>query len=222
MAGPLNVDGEMYYIPMATTEGCLVASTNRGCRAVEQCSVRTSIMADGMTRGPVIRFPSMIKASELIKWIELKENFDKIKAKFDSTSRFAKLSKVSARIAGRYVFLRFVAPTGDAMGMNMLSKGTEKALYYLQDCFHDMEILSLSGNYCTDKKPSAVNWIEGRGKSVVCEAIVPAETVSSVLKCTTNHLIDLNLSKNMIGSAIAGSIGENEKFSEKSRLLTSY
>ncbi|XP_045476737.1 3-hydroxy-3-methylglutaryl-coenzyme A reductase-like [Harmonia axyridis] len=207
IAGPLNVDGKMYYIPMATTEGCLVASTNRGCRAVEQCGVRSTIIADGMTRGPVVRFPSMTKASELIMWIEKTENFDKIKIQFDSTSRFAKLSKISTRIAGRYVFLRFVAQTGDAMGMNMLSKGTEKALNYLHDFFTDMEILSLSGNYCTDKKPSAVNWIEGRGKSVACEAIIPAETVLSTLKCTTSHLIDLNLSKNMIGSAVAGSIG---------------
>ncbi|XP_044744697.1 3-hydroxy-3-methylglutaryl-coenzyme A reductase-like [Coccinella septempunctata] len=207
VAGPLNVDGEMYYIPMATTEGCLVASTNRGCRAVEHCGIRSTIVADGMTRGPVVRFSSTTKASELVKWLNIKENFDNIKAKFDSTSRFAKLSKISARIAGRYVFLRFVAQTGDAMGMNMLSKGTEKALNYLQDCFNDMEILSLSGNYCTDKKPSSINWIEGRGKSVVCEAVVPAEIVSSVLKCTTSHMVDLNLSKNMIGSAMAGSIG---------------
>ncbi|KAL3285588.1 hypothetical protein HHI36_000118 [Cryptolaemus montrouzieri] len=151
IAGPLKVDGELYHIPLATTEGCLVASTNRGCRAVEHCGIKTSIVADGMTRGPVVRFPSMGKASEMVIWLENRENFQTLKRKFDSTSRFAKLTKISTRIAGRYVFIRFVAMTGDAMGMNMLSKGTEKALQHLHDCFPDMDILSLSGNYCTDK-----------------------------------------------------------------------
>ncbi|KAK9884139.1 hypothetical protein WA026_005090 [Henosepilachna vigintioctopunctata] len=207
IAGPLKVDGELFHIPMATTEGCLVASTNRGCRAVDHCGIKSSIVADGMTRGPVVRFPSMTKASEMIRWLQNSNNFETLKTQFDSTSRFAKLSKISTRIAGRYVFIRFVAETGDAMGMNMLSKGTEQALHHLHDYFPDMDILSLSGNYCTDKKSSSVNWIEGRGKSVVCEAIVPAETVQSVLKCNTHALVDLNLSKNMIGSAIAGSIG---------------
>lgn len=71
-----------------------------------------------------------------------------------------------------------------------------------------MEILSLSGNVCTDKKAAAINWIEGRGKSVVCEALVPANIVQSVLKTTTHALVDLNISKNMVGSAMAGSIGK--------------
>jgi len=103
--------------------------------------------------------------------------------------------------------MRFVSTTGDAMGMNMLSKGTEKALDEFQKHFPDSEIMSLSGNYCTDKKPSAVNWIEGRGKSVVCEATVRADVVAKVLKTTARALVDLNLTKNLLGSAMAGSIG---------------
>lgn len=70
-----------------------------------------------------------------------------------------------------------------------------------------MEILSLSGNFCTDKKPSAVNWLMGRGKSVVCEAVVPADVVQNVLKTSTHAIVDVNISKNMVGSAMAGSIG---------------
>lgn len=209
IAGPLRLDGKLYYIPMATTEGCLVASTNRGCRAVEKTGVKSSIVADGMTRGPVVKFPSIGKASEAVLWLQKPVNFEFLKKHFDSTSRFAKLLRISSKIAGRYVYIRFVAETGDAMGMNMLSKGTEKALLVMQEHFPYMEIQSISGNFCTDKKPSSVNWIEGRGKSVVCEAIIPAETVSSVLKCTTQRLVDLNISKNMIGSAVAGSIGGN-------------
>lgn len=206
-AGPLLLDGEMVHVPMATTEGCLVASTNRGCRAVLTKGVRSRLVDDGMTRGPVVRFQNIDKASDALKWINDPYNFDKIKKSFDSTSRFAKLTKVQVKIAGRLLYVRFVATTGDAMGMNMVSKGTEAALNRIQQVFPDMEILSLSGNYCADKKPTAVNWIEGRGKYVVCEAVVSAEDVQKVLKTSVHALIDLNISKNLVGSAVAGSIG---------------
>lgn len=93
-----------------------------------------------------------------MKWMETPENFAQMKQNFDSSSRYARLTRILIRIAGRYLFIRFVAKTGDAMGMNMLSKGTEIALKYVQKEFPDMEILSLSGNFCTDKKPAAVNW----------------------------------------------------------------
>ncbi|XP_031558121.1 3-hydroxy-3-methylglutaryl-coenzyme A reductase-like [Actinia tenebrosa] len=208
VAGPLHLDGKTYYVPMATTEGCLVASTNRGCRALAGSGgVRSSVIGDGMTRGPVVRFPSAMQASEVKLWLEDQLNFAAIKKSFDSTSRFARLKSIKCAVAGRLLFARFVATTGDAMGMNMLSKGTEKALKELQDQFPSMEILSLSGNYCTDKKATAINWIEGRGKSVVCEAIVPAHVVTKVLKTSVSALTELNTSKNLVGSAMAGAIG---------------
>lgn len=207
IAGPLLVDGELIHVPMATTEGCLIASTNRGSRALLKCGVTSRVVADGMTRGPVVRFPNISRASEAMAWMQNEENFADMKKSFDSTSRFARLTRIHICIAGRNLFIRFVAKTGDAMGMNMLSKGTEKSLQTVQQVFTDMEILSLSGNFCTDKKPAAINWIEGRGKSVVCEAIVPADIVTTVLKTSVHALVDVNISKNMIGSAIAGSIG---------------
>lgn len=160
-----------------------------------------------MTRGPVVRFPSVMRAGEAMEWMQQEENFEKMKESFDETSRFARLTKVQVNIAGRLLFVRFVAKTGDAMGMNMVSKGTERSLQTVKGTFPDMEILSLSGNFCADKKPAAINWIEGRGKSVVCEAIIPADIVSSVLKTTTQALVDVNTSKNLVGSAVAGSIG---------------
>lgn len=91
-------------------------------------------------------------------WIQEPENFQIMKEQFDSSSRFARLQRITIKIAGRFLFIRFVATTGDAMGMNMLSKGTEFSLKYVQQIFTDMEILSLSGNFCTDKKPAAINW----------------------------------------------------------------
>lgn len=151
------LDGQKFHVPMATTEGCLVASTNRGCRALK-FGVKSAVVADGMTRGPVVRFPSMTKASEASLWLEKAENYATIKESFDATSRFGRLTKIHTRIAGRLLYIRFVAKTGDAMGMNMISKGTEQSLKLLQTHFPDMEIICLSGNFCTDKKPSAVNW----------------------------------------------------------------
>ncbi|OAD53091.1 3-hydroxy-3-methylglutaryl-coenzyme A reductase [Eufriesea mexicana] len=207
IAGPLLLDGELYHVPMATTEGCLVASTNRGSRALLKCGVTSRVVADGMTRGPVVRFPNIVRASEAMAWMQDTEHFKEMKNSFDLTSRFARLTKIHIRIAGRHLFIRFVATTGDAMGMNMLSKGTEKSLNMVKEHFPDMEILSLSGNFCTDKKPAAVNWIHGRGKSVVCEAVIPADIVTNVLKTSVHALVDVNISKNMIGSAVAGSIG---------------
>ncbi|XP_076635900.1 HMG coenzyme A reductase isoform X1 [Colletes latitarsis] len=207
IAGPLSIDGELYHVPMATTEGCLVASTNRGSRALLKCGVTSRVVADGMTRGPVVRFPNIVRASEAMAWMQDPENFEEMQNNFNLTSRFARLTKIHVRIAGRHLFIRFVATTGDAMGMNMLSKGTEKSLNTVKEHFPDMEILSLSGNFCTDKKPAAVNWIQGRGKSVVCEAVVPADIVTNVLKTSVHALVDVNISKNMIGSAVAGSVG---------------
>ncbi|CAL8138132.1 unnamed protein product [Orchesella dallaii] len=207
VAGPLKLDNSIYHVPMATTEGCLVASTNRGCRALSDTGISSRVVADGMTRGPVVRFPSAIRASDAKIWLQDAKNFSIMKENFDKTSRFARLQKLQSQIAGRHLFIRFVATTGDAMGMNMVSKGTEAALNALQETFHDMEILSLSGNYCTDKKSSAINWIEGRGKSVVAEAIVPSRTVKNILKTSVSALVELNIAKNLVGSAIAGSNG---------------
>jgi hydroxymethylglutaryl-CoA reductase (NADPH) len=208
VAGPLLLNGNSYHVPMATTEGCLVASTNRGCRALQVSGgVRSSVFADGMTRGPVLHFSSAIRASEAMKWLQIPDNYNIIKTAFDSTSRFARLQRVHPRVAGRYLYIRFVASTGDAMGMNMLSKGTEIALNKFREFFPDIEMSCLSGNFCTDKKPSAVNWIEGRGKSVVCEAVIPEKVIKEVLKTSVEAVVEINISKNLIGSAMAGSIG---------------
>ena len=208
IAGPLKVDGEVYPIPMATAEGTLVASTSRGCKALNAGGgVTTVVTADAMTRGPAIDFPSVESAAEAKAWIESEEGSEILREAFESTSRFAKLQRLKCAMAGRTLFVRFATSTGDAMGMNMISKGTEKALEALREYFPEMLVLALSGNYCTDKKPAAINWIEGRGKSVVAEAIVPGKVVKTVLKTTIEDLVNLNIKKNLIGSAMAGSIG---------------
>ncbi|XP_057489971.1 3-hydroxy-3-methylglutaryl coenzyme A reductase 1-like [Actinidia eriantha] len=208
IAGPLLLNGYEYSVPMATTEGCLVASTNRGCKAIYASGGATSIvLRDGMTRAPVVRFPTAKKASELKFFMEDSANFDTLSVFFNKSSRFARLQGIQCSIAGKNLYMRFSCSTGDAMGMNMVSKGVQNVLEFLQNDFPDMDVIGISGNFCSDKKPAAVNWIEGRGKSVVCEAIISEEVVRNVLKTTVPALVELNVLKNLAGSAVAGSLG---------------
>ncbi|XP_037081735.1 LOW QUALITY PROTEIN: 3-hydroxy-3-methylglutaryl-coenzyme A reductase-like [Pollicipes pollicipes] len=209
VVGPLTLDNRQYYVPLATTEGALVASTNRGVWPCASVASNSYIVGDGMTRAPVIECVSANQESDILFWLETTDGFHAVKLAFDSTSRFARLKNVEVSMFGRQLFVRFVAKTGDAMGMNMVSKGTEKALEHIQQLFPEIVITSVSSNVCTDKKPSAVNWIRGRGKSVICEAVVPADVVTSVLKTTVPAMVNLAIKKNLIGSAVAGSIGGN-------------
>ncbi|KAF7159333.1 hypothetical protein CNMCM5623_004647 [Aspergillus felis] len=210
VAGPLNIDGQSYFIPMATTEGVLVASTSRGAKAINAGGGAVTVLTgDGMTRGPCVGFPTLARAAAAKVWIDSEEGRSILTAAFNSTSRFARLQYLKTALAGTYLYIRFKTTTGDAMGMNMISKGVEKALHVMAtECgFDDMATISVSGNFCTDKKAAAINWIDGRGKSVVAEAIIPGDVVRSVLKSDVNALVELNTSKNLIGSAMAGSVG---------------
>ncbi|CAL0330811.1 unnamed protein product [Lupinus luteus] len=208
VAGPLLLDGKEYTVPMATTEGCLVASTNRGCKAIQASGGASAVLLrDGMTRAPVVRFANAIRASQLKFYLEDPLNFDTIAITFNKSSRFARLQSIQPAIAGKNLYIRFRCSTGDAMGMNMVSKGVQNVLDFLHSDFPDMDVIGISGNFCSDKKAAAVNWVEGRGKSVVCEAIIKEEVVKKVLKTTVEALVELNMLKNLTGSAIAGSLG---------------
>lgn len=208
-AGPLILDGKRYFVPMATTEGALVASTNRGCKVLSIAGVSSFVEDIGMTRAPCVKFPSVLHASLAKKWIDKPENFSRIKVAFDSTSRFARLQEILITMDGPQLYIRFRALTGDAMGMNMVSKGAEMALRDIHKAFPDMKIISLSGNFCSDKKPAAINWIKGRGKRVVTECIIAANDLKTILKTDAKTMVQCNKLKNMAGSAMAGSVGGN-------------
>ncbi|TQS35448.1 hypothetical protein Golomagni_04131 [Golovinomyces magnicellulatus] len=210
VAGPILIDGKSYFIPMATTEGVLVASTSRGAKAINAGGgAITVITGDGMTRGPCVAFETLERAGAAKMWLDSETGRKTMTKAFNSTSRFARLQSIKTALAGTYLYPRFKTTTGDAMGMNMISKGVEYALNVMatEAGFEDMQIISVSGNFCTDKKPAAINWIDGRGKSVVAEAIIPRDIVRSVLKTTVDAMVELNISKNLVGSAMAGSIG---------------
>ncbi|KAG6403690.1 hypothetical protein SASPL_135919 [Salvia splendens] len=208
IAGPLLLDDCEYSVPMATTEGCLVASTNRGCKAIYASGGATSsLYRDAMTRAPVVRFCSSKRAAQLKLFLEDPLNFETLSLVFNSSSRFGRLQSIKCAVAGKNLYIRFSCSTGDAMGMNMVSKGVQNTLDFLTNQFPDMDVMGISGNYCSDKKPAAVNWIEGRGKSVVCEAVIQGDIVNKVLKTDVASLVELNMLKNLTGSAVAGALG---------------
>lgn len=211
VAGPLRVRGEYasgdYYIPLATTEGALVASADRGSSAITTsggASVR--ILKDEMTRAPVFKTNDVIDAKNLVDWVN--QNFKKLKQKAESTTRFGKLLSINAFTAGRNVYLRFSYDTKDAMGMNMVTIATDAAVDVILS-ENDVELVALSGNLCTDKKPASMNSIMGRGKTVTADVLLSETAVSGILKTTPEKMAEVNYMKNLLGSARAGSIGFN-------------
>lgn len=209
VAGPLVLDGARYFVPMATTEGALIASTCRGIKAINGGGgVRAVVTDDGMTRAPCLHFPSVTQAAAAKAFIDSPAGQSLLRQAFSSTTRHGSLTSVTTRLVGSDLYLRFKARTGEAMGMNMVGKGVLEALTRLQQLalpeFAEMQVGALSANMCADKKAAAINWIEGRGKSVCAEAIIPAVVVHKVLKCGVSELVRLNTRKNLVGSAMAG------------------
>jgi hydroxymethylglutaryl-CoA reductase (NADPH) len=215
LAGPLKLNGEHaygdFYVPLATSEGALVASVNRGCSAITEAGGATVRIADDkMTRGPVIKAKSVDEALKIKKWIS--DHFKELKKAAEVTTRHGKLLKIDPiAVVGRYLYPRFVFKTGDSMGMNMVTIATDNALNLLTHKT-GAHVIALSGNYCVDKKPSNLNMIQGRGKSLIAEAMMPQKIVEKRLKTTTEAIVEVNTSKNLIGSAISGSMGYNAQY----------
>ncbi|MEM4970249.1 MAG: hydroxymethylglutaryl-CoA reductase (NADPH) [Sulfolobales archaeon] len=212
VTGPLKIVGEHvqgeFYIPLATTEGALVASISRGAKAITLSGgAFATVYRDGMTRAPLFKVSSVKKAIELVKWVQ--DNIEDIRKVAESTTRYGRLVSIEPYIAGNNVWLRFKFTTGDAMGMNMVTIAVDKAVKYIEEKFGDAELVALSGNMCVDKKPAYINSILGRGKSVIAEAVIKKDVVSGVLKTSVDDMVDVNNRKNLLGTAMAGGIGLN-------------
>lgn len=140
------------------------------------------------------------------------DSFQKLKKIAESTTNHGKLLKIDPiLVVGNYIYPRFVYSTGDSMGMNMVTIATEKVLELLLN-ETDVQLIALSGNACVDKKPSSINLVEGRGKTVVADIIIPEEIVKNKLKTTAEAIVEVNTAKNLIGSAISGSMGFNAHY----------
>jgi hydroxymethylglutaryl-CoA reductase (NADPH) len=211
VAGPVPVDGGAasgeYYLPMATTEGALVASVNRGLSAIRAAGGATARVTDaGMTRAPVFRVDGIAEAETVVEWVDAHD--DELRAAAESTTSHGELVDVNSYVVGDSVFLRFIYDTKDAMGMNMATIATREASEVVE-ANTPAELVALSGNLCADKKPAAINAIEGRGRSVTADVVLPREYVEETLKTTPEAMVEGNTRKNLIGSAKAASLGFN-------------
>lgn len=210
-AGPVRIAGDFaqgeFLIPLATTEGALVASIARGMSVINEGGGATaSVLSDTMTRAPVFRVDGLDHAKRTIGWIE--DNFALVEAAAASTTSHGKLQDIEPFISGRGLYLRFSYTTGDAMGMNMVTIATEAACELIEE-HTGAQLVSVSGNMCTDKKPAAVNFIKGRGKTVVAEARIPGAVVEARLHTTSAQIAETNYRKNLVGSVLAGTMGAN-------------
>ena len=210
-SGPVLIKGDLangpFLIPLATTEGALVASVSRGMSVITAAGgSRVKVFDDAMTRAPVFRVNGIDHSVEVIEWI--RKNIPKIDEAVSSTTKHGKLMEIETFPNGRNLHLRLSFFTGDAMGMNMATLASEAVCRLIEENTGAVPV-SVSGNMCTDKKPAAINVIRGRGKYVVAEATIPKDIVESKLHSTTEAIVELNERKNLIGSAMAGSLGFN-------------
>ncbi len=213
IAGPLRVNGEYamgdFYVPLATTEGALVASASRGCKAVTSSGGATvRILKDEMTRAPVFRVRGIVEARRVIEWVSKSENFENLRAAVKETTKHGELLRIDPYVVGDSIYLRCAFDTKDALGMNMVTIAADRLADIIQEAL-DITMVALSGNMCVDKKPAAINLIEGRGKSVVAEAILPRSTVEEELKTTPEMMTEVHYRKNIMGSIKAGALGFN-------------
>ena len=216
VAGPLLLaksekrKAKSYFIPLATTEGALVASVSRGCKAVNEAGgAMVFVENTGITRGPVFKADNLEKSFKAKAWIE--KNFKTLAKAAESTSSHLKLLKAEYQITGRNLFVRFYFDTADAMGMNMATIATGEMVKIIENKT-GVKCISLSGNFCIDKKPSYLNFILGRGKKVWAESILPKKLVIDTLKVTPQEIAEVVERKCHIGSIISGSLGYNSHF----------
>jgi hydroxymethylglutaryl-CoA reductase (NADPH) len=191
VAGPLVVNGEHaqgeFYVPMATAEGTLVASYNRGMRLVREAGgVTTTIMDDAMQRAPAFLFDSAREARAFGEW--LTEHFDDIKQAAEATTRSGRLRDIEQYSASRIMFCRFNYTTGDAAGQNLTGKATAAACAWIVEHYPDVRQFFLESNFATDKKSSQVNMLRTRGKRVVAEVVIPAQLFKDIMRSSSEAM----------------------------------
>ena len=191
VAGPLKIVGEHangeFFVPMATTEGTLVASYNRGMRVISECGgARTTVVKESMQRAPVFMFDNALEAKEFGKW--LRENIDALRRVVKSSSRTAELTEIEQYCVAKMLYTRFCYTTGDAAGQNMTGKATLLACDWIRANHPLQPRFILSGNLDTDKKHSMMNMIQTRGKRVVAEFVLKRDVARKFLRIETEWL----------------------------------
>jgi len=182
ISGPIQVNGEYaqgkYLIPIASSAGT-VRKIENGAELINKSGgAETTITQNFQTRGPALKVETQEQLKKVL-W-EVAENFPKLKEIAESTTKHGKLLWIKPYPVGNTIFLRFAFDTKDAMGMNMVTIGTDEVLKYLEQKYHFIKHIALSGNMCSDKKTAALNFVEGRGKSVVAEVHLTGEQAQKI------------------------------------------
>ncbi|QOC22727.1 hydroxymethylglutaryl-CoA reductase [Wenzhouxiangella sp. AB-CW3] len=208
IAGPLHVNGEHalgeFYVPLATTEGTLVASYNRGMRVIRECGgVQCTVVGDNMQRAPVFAFENAAAARRFADW--LKGQTDQLRQVCSDSDRFVSLKYVDYYLASRFCYTRFNFTTGDAAGMNMVGKATFAACNWILLNFAGAEVKDfyLESNFATDKKASMINSMRTRGKRVTAEITVKRSVLQNIMDADTEQLHTHSKIAN-IGSMLSG------------------
>lgn len=209
VVGPLRIIGpvldEEVMVPLATYEKPLWPSVQRGARVSVRSGGICAVIADErMTRSILLETPDAEAAVNLVAG--LRRDRDGMAEVARADSRFTELLDFHCQIAGNLLYLRFEMRTGDASGHNMVTAASDRIGTWIVQRHPEVRFLSVSGNYCTDKKASAVNGILGRGKYVVAELTVPAKICSRYLRTEPARIVELNVKKNLIGTMLAGGL----------------
>ena len=214
IAGPLKVNGSYakgeFYLPLATTEAALVASVNRGCKAITESGGALCYCQDvGITRSPVFKTGGIKESMSLKFWIE--KNLGGLQNIAASQSSHLTLLKAKIRIIGNLLYVRFSFDTMEAMGMNMVTIASDKLVKFITEKT-GFNCISLAANFDNDKKASYLNFLEGRGRSVFAEVILPESVVSSILKTSPEKIHQVVKVKCHLGSMLSGSFSYNAHF----------
>lgn len=206
VAGPIEIDGEhakgRFYVPLATTEGTLVASYSRGMRVINECGgVKTTVVEQFMQRAPAFIFEDARAARDFGEWLDA--NFDAVKQAAETTTSIGKLIHLEQWSVSKTRYVRFNYTTGDAAGQNMVGKATLAACEWIKANYpHDSEFL-LSGNMDTDKKHSHLNMLHSRGKRVIAEVVLKKDIMKKLMKVDTWMMARSSVLANM-GAMLAG------------------
>jgi hydroxymethylglutaryl-CoA reductase (NADPH) len=199
-----EVDGEV-PIPLATFESPLWPSTHRGARVCTHAGgIRATIVDERMTRSVLVEADTV--ADVYAAYLDLQKQKNALQEVISESSRYATLLDMRAQIVGSILYLRFELLTGDAAGHNMVTLASDRMLDWILSRYKQLRYVSISGNYCSDKKASAVNGILGRGKNVIAEVTLSRALCKRFLKTTPEKIIDLNIKKNLLGNIVAGGL----------------
>ena len=209
VVGPVRIVGpevdDDVMLPLATYETPLWPSVNRGARVCTAAGgIHAVVVDDRMTRSVLLEAPDAARALAVVRALDQRRG--ELAAVAEAGSRFTTFLDFHTQIVGNLLFLRFEMQTGDASGHNMVTAAADRLIPWLLDQYPDLTYVSISGNYCTDKKVSAVNGILGRGRNVVTEVRISGKHCRKYLKTTPARIVDLNIKKNLIGTMVAGGL----------------